>query len=841
MDMRPIRVLLVDDDNAGAQSITDMLAGESAFVLERAQDVGSAQDILVRNLFDVILFSLTLRRTPGLGGLAVMRALAAQLPILALVDEGAETLALKAVQHGAAEYLIRSQIYPTLLVRSLRHAVEQATARLIQEQTERALQRERDFSAAIIDTAGCLIVVLDRQGRIIEFNHACERLTGYRAEDVRGRPVWQFVPDFDRAEALAAFRRRLAGGEAQPFESEWVSADGDTRAFTWSTTVLRDGDDHDPETGLGRVRPGIEFIVCTGLEITERLNAEAAVRNSEARYRSLFEQSRDAIFLADTGDRILEVNPAMSELLGQTAEDLIGLEVQALFAGANDREHFLRERADKGEVHDIEVRLKRRDESIVWFLFSMTERWLPDGTLVGMQGILHDISDRKRAEDRLIYNAYHDALTALPNRALFLDRLDRAIARSHRSPGQPFALLFLDLDRFKVINDSLGHGAGDELLVRIARLLSECVREEDTVARLGGDEFAILLEPIENTTDAIIVAERIHHRLQAPLTIVGHDIFTTCSIGIVLPGRDREDPEEHLRNADIAMYTAKARGPAQHALYTPEMHTHALEVMEIQTDLRVALRDQQFILHYQPIFTLETGGLSGLEALIRWKHPRRGLLPPGDFLPHAEEMGLIVPVGRWVIAEACRQLQQWRIEHPGSTLPFISINIAGSQIVQPDFVSEVAGILRDRGMRGDSLMFEITETSLMENPEACAITIHRLRDLGVRFCIDDFGTGYSSLSYLHRLPIDGLKIDRSFIERLQSTGNNNEMVATIVSLAASLGLDAVAEGVETQSQLSSIRQLSPRYVQGFLLSRPLPPSQAGLLLAGIEIGPHAFL
>jgi len=820
MEILNLRVLLVDDDDAGAQSIHDMLAGNSAFSCERVRDVASAQHALVRNLFDVILFSLTLRRTPGLGGLAIMRSLAPSTPILALVDEGAETIALKAIQHGAAEYLIRSQLYPTLLVRSIRHTVEQVTARLIQEQTERALQRERDFSAAVIDTAGCLILVLDRHGRIMEFNNACERVTGYPSEQARGVPVWQLLPAHERQAAIAAFRRRMSGVDVHPLESDWIMPDGTKRVFAWSTTVLRG------EDGT------VDFIICAGLDVTERRSAEEALRHSESKYRTLFEQSRDAIFLADTSDRILEANPAMSELLGYTAGEMIGRELDTLFATPAHRDYFLRERATKGEVHDIEVQLQRRDGIATWFLFSFTERWLQGGTLVGMQGILHDISDRKRAEERLIHTAYHDALTGLPNRALFLDRLDRAIARWHRNHQHPFALLFLDLDRFKVINDSLGHTAGDRLLVRIGGLLQECVRDEDTVARLGGDEFAILLEEVENTTDAILVAERIHDRMHPPLNVSGHDVFTTCSIGIVLPGPEREKPEDHLRNADIAMYTAKAQGPAQHALYTPEMHRHALSILEIQTDLRVALREEQFILHYQPIFALATGSISGLEALIRWNHPRRGLLLPGDFIPHAEEMGLIVPIGRWVIAEACRQLQQWRAAQPKAHVPFVSVNVSGRQIIQPDFVSEVAGILGDRGLTGDSLMFEITETSLMENPDACAVMIRRLRDLGVRFCIDDFGTGYSSLSYLHRLPIDGLKIDRSFIERLQTTGNS-EMVATIVSLASSLGLDAVAEGVETEYQLSSVRRLRPRYVQGYYLSRPLEPPQAGMLLRAV--------
>ncbi|MGH7461559.1 MAG: sensor domain-containing protein, partial [Longimicrobiales bacterium] len=474
----------------------------------------------------------------------------------------------------------------------------------------------------------------------------------------------------------------------------------------------------------------------------------------------------------------------------------------------------------------------RRDGNTVWCLLSIWPRQLPSGQVIGFQGIIHDITDRKRAEQRLVHNAYHDVLTSLPNRALFLDRLERAMSRWHRDRDELFAVLFLDLDRFKVVNDSLGHSSGDELLVQIAGVIKRCIRDEDTVARMGGDEFAVLLDRVESETDAVLVAERLHTCLEQPLLIGGQNVFISCSVGISLPRTREEKPEELLRNADLAMYRAKADGPARHAVYAPDMHTAAVSILELDMDLRMAMQEQQFLLHYQPIYTLG-GTLSGFEALLRWRHPRRGLLAPTEFLDRAEETGLIVQMGRWVIREVCARLGSWNRIAGAARLPFISCNVSSRQLSQADLVGEVAAALREYNVPRDRLMLELTETSLMQNPESCALTIRRLRDLGVRFCIDDFGTGYSSLSYLHRLPISGLKIDRSFITRLDHGEDSTELVATIVSLAENLGLDAVAEGVETERQYTHLQRLRPRYLQGYYLSHPLEADTVARLIQAV--------
>jgi diguanylate cyclase (GGDEF)-like protein/PAS domain S-box-containing protein len=802
------RLLLVDDDK-NASPLKDLLERNCAFEVTLASDLQQAEAALAEATYSAALLSLTLSSTTGLGALAVLQAIAPELPVLVLVDADQETHALKAVHQGAADYLIRNQIYPTLLGRSIRHAIEYRQAQDLRQVAEFALKRERDFTSAVIETSGALIAVFDRNGRIVRFNRSCERITGYAASDVIGRELWDLLLEAEVAPARAAFGELTAGGSPNQLENHWVARNGSLHRIAWAHTPLMD------------TRGEIEFVVGTGIEVTERRRAEEAVRRSESKYRALFEQSRDAIYMTDRDGTILEANGAMRDLLGLPATDLTGANVESFYADPADRAVFQREFLLKRSISDLEVRLRRSDGLVLWCLLSISPRQLPDGNLIGFQGIIHDISDRKRAEQRLVHNAYHDVLTGLPNRALFLDRLERALTRWHRDQAQLFAVLFLDLDRFKVVNDSLGHSAGDELLVAIAGVIGRCIRDEDTVARLGGDEFAVLLNHVEGDTDAALVAERLHSCLEQPIRVGGQNVFVSSSAGIALPQAEHEKAEDMLRNADIAMYRAKSEGPSRHAIYHPNMHSAAVNILELDMDLRVALQEQQFVLHYQPIYTLGNGHLSGFEALLRWNHPRRGLLPPADFLQRAEDTGLIVQIGRWVMREVCAQLGAWNRICGRQRLPFISFNVSSRQLAQADLVGEIAAAIREHNVPRDRLMVELTETSLMQSPESCALTIRKLRELGVRFAIDDFGTGYSSLSYLHRLPISGLKIDRSFITRLEHDSDSSELVATIVSLAHSLGLDAVAEGVETETQFSNLQRLRPKYVQGFYLSFPL--------------------
>ena len=426
--------------------------------------------------------------------------------------------------------------------------------------------------------------------------------------------------------------------------------------------------------------------------------------------------------------------------------------------------------------------------------------------------------------------ALSDALTGLANRALLLDRLDRALKRRIRHPDYLFAVLFLDLDRFKLVNDSLGHTVGDELLMAVARRLAKCVRPQDTVARFGGDEFTMFLEDIRDEADATRVAERVHKELRTSFQVDGHEVFTTSSIGIALSSTGYTQSEDLLRDADTVMYRAKALGRACYSMFDTAMHERAVALLQLDHDLRRALEGKEFRLHYQPIVSLETAEAIGLEALLRWEHPEHGLVPPAAFIPLAEETRLIIPIGRWALEEACHQVRAWQVQF-GTALP-VSVNLSGKQLSQSDLVDQVAQILQEFSLDNRSVKLEITESVIMENIESVITMLQQLKALGIQSQMDDFGTGYSSLSYLHRLPIDVLKIDRSFVSGTGLGVEKPDVVRTVMTLARDLGIDVIAEGVETTEQLGQLRALGCKYGQGYLFSKPLDGEAAGKFIAG---------
>ena len=689
-----LRVLLVDEDATSARQLirTLMAEGAPSFEVERAQAFSTARRRLIEAEFDVLLLNLVRSDPSGLAALALLQAQAPDIPIVVYAPAAEENIALKAVQLGAADYLISEQIYNTVLVRAIRHAIERQEA------------------------------------------------------DARQRA------------------------------------------------------------------------------------AEQALRDSEARYRALFEQSRDAIVLMDRERSITAVNGALTELLGYAPNQLLGHSFHLMYYDSADAQELEAALAAKSSSREAETRLRHIDGSIVWCLLSTAARRDDHGTVCGYQTIIHDITDRKRAEERLMHNALHDALTGLPNRALFADRLNMSLARMRRHKEHRFAVLFLDLDRFKIVNDSLGHAAGDRLLVEIARALVSCIRREDTVARLGGDEFAILLDGIAGETEAEVTVERIQSCLMQPFDIAGQHLFTSASIGVAFPTAREEQPEDLLRNADIAMYSAKAAGPAHYRIYDTTMHERAAVLLELETDLRHALTRSEFILEYQPIVSLLEKRVSGVEALIRWQHPRRGLLQPHEFVPVAEETGLIVDIGWWALREAARQAASWLQLCPPELCPVMSVNLSTRQVMAPDLVERIETILTETGLPGRLLSLEITESTLMRDSAITAASLVRLRAMGIQLCIDDFGTGYSSLAYLHALPIDGLKIDRSFIGAIGSNDERSELVGTIITLAHRLGITAVAEGVETETQLERLQQMGSEYVQGFFYSQPIGADEAASLI-----------
>ncbi|PSN11194.1 GGDEF domain-containing response regulator [filamentous cyanobacterium CCP5] len=445
--------------------------------------------------------------------------------------------------------------------------------------------------------------------------------------------------------------------------------------------------------------------------------------------------------------------------------------------------------------------------------------------------IVLDISKRKQAEDQLVFRALHDSLTDLPNRSLLSDRLEKSIQRAQQSPTYHFAVLFLDLDQFKVVNDSLGHLVGDQLLITVARKLQAIARPTDIVARLGGDEFVILVEHVPDIQAVVQIAKRILADFEGTITIEGHTFFMSTSIGIVWSTVDHTEVSDLLRDADIAMYRAKAKGRAKYEIFDAEMHTQAVKRLTLEHDLQLAIIQQEFIAYYQPVIDLNTRKLTGFEALIRWQHPLRGFISPDDFIPVAEETGLIVPISRWMLQAACEQMATWRQQFPHADDLKISINLSGSDLLQADLIDTIQQVLSQTQLPATALALEITESMLVQNIETTTDLLHQLRAMGFRISIDDFGTGYSSLSYLYNLPVDYLKIDRSFVSNMQPGNKNYKIVQAIVGLSDQLQIGAIAEGIETEQQLEWLKLLGCELGQGWLLSRPLNPAAATALLA----------
>jgi len=437
----------------------------------------------------------------------------------------------------------------------------------------------------------------------------------------------------------------------------------------------------------------------------------------------------------------------------------------------------------------------------------------------------------QESKDHFRHAAFHDALTHLPNRALLAENLKFVMERAKQSEDYQFAVLFLDLDRFKNVNDSLGHTIGDQLLIAMARRLESCIREVDMVARLGGDEFAILLDGIPDSGEATSMAKRIQQKLESPFNLSGHEVFTTTSIGIALSSTGYDHPENMLRDADTAMYRAKAQGKACYEVFDKGMHARAVHLLQMENDLRRALDREELRVYYQPIVSLDNGQLAGFEALIRWQHPERGFINPADFIPLAEDTGMIAPIGLWILKRACQQLAQWQWQSPANRSLFMSVNLSGKQVAEPDLVGQIRQILEETHVDARHLKLEITESVVMENAELAAQLLKHLKALGVQLSIDDFGTGYSSLGYLHRFPLDTLKIDRSFVGRIGEAAENIEIVRTIVSLADNMGMEVVAEGVETLGQLAQLRKLNCQYGQGYLFARPADATSIGVWIS----------
>lgn len=556
----------------------------------------------------------------------------------------------------------------------------------------------------------------------------------------------------------------------------------------------------------------------------ERKRADKILRQSEERYALIARGVNDGLWDWNMKTNKIFYSSRWKSMLGHQEDEIMDTQ-EAWF----DRVHpddlrsvkrKLRDHLEGKTVHfESEHRMRHKDGGYRWMLTRGLAVTDEKGRIWRIAGSQTDITDRKKFEEQLEHNALHDTLTGLPNRALFMDRLKAAVTRSKTNSAYMFAVLFLDLDRFKTVNDSYGHLFGDQMLIQVGERVHSCLGQADTAARFGGDEFTILLEDIHKPLYAIRVAEQIQKALQDPFILNEQTVLTSASIGIALgSSEDASCEEDLLRNADTAMYRAKVITRGHHVVYNENMHAQVVQMLKLETDLRRASEASHFQLHYQPILSLQSGQIEGFEALIRWAHPERGAIPPSVFIPLAEETGLIIPIGLWVLREACREAQNWK---NGSSPLTLSVNLSARQLTQTDLIPQIEKILKETKIAPERLCLEITESAFVENPDQAAGILARIRDLKIKLHLDDFGTGYSSLSYLHKFQLDALKIDRSFICNIGSRGENSEIAKTIVALAHNMGMEVVAEGIETPEQRECLRGLGCEYGQGFLFSKPL--------------------
>ena len=558
--------------------------------------------------------------------------------------------------------------------------------------------------------------------------------------------------------------------------------------------------------------------------LSEQERVANILRSSEERFRNAFDHASVGMALVSTSGRIIKANPAFASLIGAGADTLAGTDYENLLSGEQlDLHKRELTKLFYGAVNSIQIeqRLRRPKGDEVWVLWSASLIPADEGEPAHYIYQFQNITERKLAENRLAHDALHDGLTGLPNRVLFIDRVQVAFRRAQRGFDVNFAVCYIDFDRFKFVNDTFGHIIGDKLVVQIAERIKSVLRPTDTIARLGGDEFAILVEDIRDIEDVIRTLDRIRAEVAKPTELDGRPVYPTLSIGIAPWSRHYEQPDFLLRDADTALYQAKSAGRNRYEIFSPEMHQTASDYLQTETDLRDAIDGAQFHAVYQPIIDLGRGKLVGFESLVRWEHPRRGLVSPAEFIEIAEETGMIFPIGEWMLRQACSQLTLWQAELEKGQDLWVSVNVSVKQFMQSDLVSIVSGLLKETGLPPKSLKLELTESAMAENIDHVVDVMKRLKALGVRLSIDDFGTGYSSLSNLHRLPLDSLKIDRSFVSRMTDEGEGNEIVKTIIKLAKSLDLAVIAEGLETVEQLDTLRRLRCEMGQGYYFARPL--------------------
>ncbi|MEH2045392.1 GGDEF domain-containing response regulator [Nostoc sp.] len=820
--MKPVNILVVEDEFIVAMDIQNRLRKFGYTVLGLADSGEEAIKKAADNSLDLVLMDIHLKgNMDGVEAAQIIHNIF-NIPVIYLTANADESTLNRAKVTEPFGYILKP-----FKEKELKFTIE---ITLSKHRTEKKLKQNEQWLTTILKSIGDAVITSDESGTVTFMNPIAEVLTGWNYSDAFGKEateVFNIAHEETRTIIESPVKQVLQYGVTVglPEQTILIAKNGTEIPIDDSVAPIKD------ENG------NITGAVLVFQDITERNQILEALARRQQEFKALVENAPDIISRFNPQLRYVYVNPAIEKVTGISAETFIG----KTNAELNLPEEFYRICDRKlGQVFqtkqetEFECSLAIACETKHYHTRLVPEL-ASDGSVYFVLSIARNITALKLAEAQLIHDAFHDILTGLPNRALFMERLERALMLTKRRANYTFAVLFLDLDRFKVVNDSLGHMIGDQLLTALARRLENCLRSGDTVARLGGDEFTILLDDLQNANDVISVVERIHQALTSAFQLSGYEVFTTVSIGIALNKGSYNLPEELLRDADIAMYRAKALGKARHEIFDSTMYTQVTKLLELEMDLRRAVERQEFQVYYQPIVLLETYKIIGFEALVRWQHPQHGLVSPDNFIPLAEETGLIIPIGYWVLGEACRQMRAWQVQFPTDPPLTISVNLSTKQFSQPGLIEQINQILQETGLEGGSLKLEITESVLMENIQLATFMLLQLQQMNIQLHLDDFGIGYSSLSYLHRFPSNALKIDRSFIAKIGANGENLEIVQAIVALAQSLNIDVIAEGVETLEQLAQLRVMKCKYAQGYFFSKPLDrKSVETLILSGIE-------
>ena len=816
MDEPGLHVLLIEDKPDDVRLIEAALAstGEVHYQVEVMLYLSQAVEALAQESFDIILLDLDLPDANGHEVFKQVSLVAADALILILSTPAGEDGARLAVQNGADDYLVKSQINAMDLPRALRYLMERRAVR-------EALTLSEARFHAMSDASPLGIFVSDAAGECVYTNEAYHKISGLTFEQTLGTNWSNAIHPDDRRRVLGEWWEAARGGATFQSETRFLRGDGSVVWARLNAAVMLDG-----KRSRGHVQ--------TVEDISERKAADDALFAEKERAQVTLNSIGDAVLTTNLPGNVTYLNQVAELMTGWSRELAVGRPLTEVFriidgvtreSAPNPAERAIRENRTVGLAADSI--LLCRDGGELAIEDSAAPIHNRDGQVAGAVIVFHDVSESRAMAQKMAYLAQHDFLTGLPNRALLTERLSRAIGQAKRH-GKRIGLIFVDLDYFKHINDSLGHALGDLLLQRVADRLISCIRDTDTVCRQGGDEFVILLAEIELASDAAPIAQKLLAAVAEPCLIAGHELHVSLSVGISIFPDDGQNADEVMKNADTAMYHAKANGRNNYQFFTAEMNVLAVRRLFVESNLRRALRQGEFLLYYQPKVDITSGLMIGSEALIRWQDPEHGLVSPKQFVPIAEESGLIVPIGSWVLREACRQVRAW--QDSGLLVVPVSVNISAVEFHHRGFLEGVAQILKETGMLPSYLELELTESIVMNDAESSSVVLSSLKAMGMQLAIDDFGTGYSSLSYLKRFPIDTLKIDQSFVHDIARDPDDASIVRAMISMGKNLKQRVVAEGVETEEQLAFLRELHCDEGQGFLFGRPLPADEFALLL-----------